>query len=276
MGFPGLASFHTLNRKVRKSLSQRGVAATARRFVTKPLEVVRQCVREMSPAHRRCRREEMEFDRRLRVETGVSADPGWMAKIRSDNWLYGIGYAPVPIRFGTSILAGLDIRYEDYVFIDFGAGKGRMLFLASEFPFRRIVGVEYSPDLHETLDRNLRTYRNPAQRCHDLQGVLQDAAQFELPPEPLVLFFHHPFDEPIFRQVIARIERSLDEMPRDIRVVYFDPICGDLFERSRHFQRLQHGERDRSIRYSSAWTVYGSRVRVSQPPANVSTLAAVP
>ena len=253
------SSIHTLSRKLRKSLAQRGVAATAQRFVTKPLEIARMCVREMSAAHRRCRREETEFDRQMHVETGASADPGWLAKISSANWMHGVGYTPVPMCYGTSILAGLDICFEDYVFIDVGAGKGRMLFLASEFPFRRIIGVEYSPDLHATLEQNLHTYRNPAQRCGDLQGVLQDATQFDLPLVPLVLFFHHPFDEPVFRQVVARIERSLDETPREILVVYFDPICGDLFERSRHFQRLQHGEHDRNIRYASSWTVYGSR-----------------
>ena len=210
----------------------------------------------------------------MHVETGVSADPGWMAKIRSDNWMHGIGYAPVPIRCGASILAGLNIRYENFVFVDFGAGKGRMLFLAAEFPFRQIIGVEYSADLHATLARNLHTYRNPAQRCGDLQGVLQDATQFDLPLEPLVLFFHHPFDAPVFRQVITRIERSLDEAPREILVVYFDPICGDLFECSRHFQRLQHGERDPNVRYSSPWTVYGSRVRVANEPADAPPAAA--
>ena len=42
------------------------------------------------------------------------------------------------------ILADLGIYYPDCVFLDLGAGKGRALLLASQFPFKRIVGVEFS------------------------------------------------------------------------------------------------------------------------------------
>ena len=258
MSLNSFAPLRTLIRKIRKSFAQRGIFATAKRFVTKPCEVVHTCFREMSPAFRRCRALEREFDRRMRVETCAGTDLGWMARIHSENWIYGIGYAPVPIRNGTSILAGLGIHYEEYTFIDFGAGKGRMLFLSSEFPFRRIIGVEYAPDLYTVLRSNLASYQNPAQRCFDLQGLLQDAVQYELPNEPLVLFFHHPFDETVFRQVLTCIERSLEQSPRDIRVIYYDPACGQLFEQSPYFRQLQHGKWDRTIPHASAWTVYGS------------------
>src|SRR5262245_13787870 len=99
----------TLNRKIRKSFARRGIFATAKRFVTKPCEVVHHYVREMSPAFRRCRASERDFDRRMGVETCADTDLGWMARIHSENWMYGIGYAPVPICNGTSILAGLGI-----------------------------------------------------------------------------------------------------------------------------------------------------------------------
>jgi hypothetical protein len=251
------SSLGTFSRKIRKSLARRGMAATAKRFVTKPVEFARTCFREITPAYRRCRAAEADFDRRIGVETCVRTDPGWMARIHSDNWIHGIGYAPVPIQTA-SLLTDLNITYEDYVFIDFGAGKGRMLFLSSEFPFRSVIGVEYSPDLFATLERNLDNYRNPAQRCVDLQGILQDAVQFQLPIQPLVLFFHHPFDETVFRQVIANIEESLDQSPRDIRIIYYDPICGYLFDNNKYFMRLQEGKADRNIRYSSNWAIYGS------------------
>jgi tRNA1(Val) A37 N6-methylase TrmN6 len=36
------------------------------------------------------------------------------------------------------------VRLTDYSFIDLGAGKGLALLLASKYPFKSIVGVEYS------------------------------------------------------------------------------------------------------------------------------------
>jgi hypothetical protein len=48
-----------------------------------------------------------------------------------------------------------------YTFIDMGSGKGRMLLLAAEPPFRRIIGVEFASDLDALARSNVKTYRNP-------------------------------------------------------------------------------------------------------------------
>src|SRR5688500_19046008 len=98
------SSMQTLGRKVRKSLQQRGLAATARRFFTKPIELAHGSLRELSGAYRRCRAAEIDFDRVLCVETCVHHNPGWLAQIKSSNWMHGVGYAPVPIDNGRSIL----------------------------------------------------------------------------------------------------------------------------------------------------------------------------
>jgi tRNA G46 methylase TrmB len=33
--------------------------------------------------------------------------------------------------------------YSQYTFIDVGSGKGRVLFVAAEYPFRKVIGVEF-------------------------------------------------------------------------------------------------------------------------------------
>jgi SAM-dependent methyltransferase len=55
---------------------------------------------------------------------------------------YG-GSQPSIIRSALAALPSL----ESFTFIDLGCGKGRPLLVASEFPFRDIVGVEISPSL---------------------------------------------------------------------------------------------------------------------------------
>jgi hypothetical protein len=185
---------------------------------------------------RRRRREELEFDRRYCVETRQHFDPGWMAGIASPNWVHGRGYEGAAISSVRQALSGLAIAFGDFTFIDYGSGKGRALFLAAELPFRRIIGVEYSPQLHEIAQRNVASYCNPDRQCHVVAGVLQDAAAFEPPLEPTVFFFHHPFDEPIFRQVVTRIEDSYRALPRPMIVIYYDPECASLFEQSPIFR----------------------------------------
>ena len=74
------------------------------------------------------------------------------------------GYEPVTKEHMQALLAMLPrLKLTDFIFLDFGSGKGRALFVAAEHPFRQIIGVEYSREFHETAMRNVHTYRNPAQ-----------------------------------------------------------------------------------------------------------------
>ncbi len=40
------------------------------------------------------------------------------------------------------MMAALPIEFNQFTFIDLGSGKGRTLLMASDFPFRKILGVE--------------------------------------------------------------------------------------------------------------------------------------
>ena len=51
---------------------------------------------------------------------------------------------------------GADVR--DYTLVDFGSVEGRVLLIASEVPFRRVIGVEFSPDLHSVAAANIAKY----------------------------------------------------------------------------------------------------------------------
>ena len=58
-------------------------------------------------------------------------------------------------RFG-SVIDGLSIDYSRYVFIDIGSGMGRALLMASEFPFKQLVGIELSPTFHQIAQQNVQ------------------------------------------------------------------------------------------------------------------------
>ena len=95
------------------------------------------------------------FDWRYKVRTCgvVSLD---RLTIESDNARHGVFYHPTHSKFLFEVLGALDIDYERYRFIDLGSGKGRVLLVASEFPFREVLGVEFARELHEIACQNLR------------------------------------------------------------------------------------------------------------------------
>ena len=97
---------------------------------------------------------------------------------------------------------------DGYTFIDLGSGMGRAVFVASEFPFRRIVGVEITPELHAIAARNLRRYRG-RQQCRDIHLVQLDALCYEPAGEETMFSFNFPFREAFMTRVVGNIERSL-------------------------------------------------------------------
>ncbi|MBL6751766.1 MAG: hypothetical protein ISP90_14660 [Nevskia sp.] len=129
-------------------------------------------------------------------------------------------YRAIPASHFRAALQHLDIRFEDFTFLDYGSGKGKALLLAADYPFKRIVGVEYSPLLHETALSNIRRCQNQSKRCNELQAVLADARTYDPPGDPLVCFFFNPFDSSVWRSVLGRLQASFAMNPRPIHLVY--------------------------------------------------------
>lgn len=115
----------------------------------------------------------------------------------------------------TEAIRHVGVRPGEDVFVDYGSGKGRIVMLAAELPFRRVIGVEFSSQLHDIASENLaRTNRQ------NVELVLADATQWKLPKEATVLFFFNPFDGEILARVFANIRESLTEAPRKLTIIY--------------------------------------------------------
>lgn len=73
---------------------------------------------------------------------------------------HGHLYSPTPPRL---VRAWLDevapSADEACTFVDMGPGRGRTLLMASEKPFRRVVGVEFTRELNEAALRDIQRFR---------------------------------------------------------------------------------------------------------------------
>src|SRR5688572_18625524 len=163
------------------------------------------------------------YDARHRVRTrGVV--PVTELRLTHDSIQYE-GIAPKTLRKALASLAPLD----GYTFVDLGSGMGRAVLVASEFPFRRIVGVEIAPELHAIASRNVRRYRG-RQQCRDIHLLQLDALRYEPANEETVFFFNFPFREALMTRVIANIERSLLAHPRRAFLVFVNPETAHVID----------------------------------------------
>jgi SAM-dependent methyltransferase len=161
--------------------------------------------------------------------------------IDSPNWPHGVYYEPINPATFRDMMAAARLDCARFTFIDFGAGKGRGLLLAAEFPFRKIIGVEFAPQLVEIAWQNLARCRVPRRQCRDVEVVLADAAQFPLPDGPLALLFNNPFEEPVMAAVIANLRRSLEVRPRAAVVLCTYPYLDRLWSRLAVLRRGTEG-----------------------------------
>jgi SAM-dependent methyltransferase len=189
-----------------------------------------------------------EFDRTYGTDTSEIREIGSL-EIGSENARYAVRYQPTDPAIFLDILGRLDADLSSYSFVDFGCGKGKMLLLASEFPFKRIVGIEFSAELALIAGRNIDAYRTPHQRCRHIMVECCDAVTYEPPTDPVVCYFYNPFDRPVLQKVIANLEESLNRVPRQALIVYVDPRHADLLQASRSWEPVVLSEPCKVYRY---------------------------
>jgi hypothetical protein len=143
---------------------------------------------------------------------------------------HGVFYHPAHPKLLFELFNSLKIDYSSYTFVDLGSGKGRPLLIASEFPFAEVIGVEFAAELHEIASRNIQSYKSKTQKCKNVRSVNLDAAEFEMPLTPLVLYLFNPFRPAVLIPVLQRLQRSLDSHPRDVIFVYLAPFHSALIE----------------------------------------------
>lgn len=232
--------------KLARNLREKGVLRTTDvlfRFSLRKLNEIRPSVRQNLA-------EERDFDDRCAIETAERIEIDQL-DIRGDAREEAEGYWPSPVWVFKEAMQALAIAYQDYVFVDIGSGKGRTLLLASDFPFQKIVGIELSADLTRIAQDNIRRYRSASQRCCDITAICMNAISFPIPNEKLVLYLYNPFGEGMLRALLANINASWEGNPRDIFVIYTNPVHHRLLASMPALQSYQKRRRYNVYRYSA-------------------------
>jgi len=127
---------------------------------------------------------------------------------------------PTPPRTLRYILLNLEINPCDFIFIDFGCGKGRALLCASDLPFKRIVGIEWSNDLVQIARRNIEIYHSPRQECFEIEVHCMSVLDYPLPVIDTILYMYNPFGPKTIFQVFETVRRSVIAEPRRFLIVF--------------------------------------------------------
>ena len=185
-------------------------------------------LRDSTPERRRRRYGDMEYDWEHRVNT-TSGSVGWRERLLG---VFHSPYQPTDAALFQEMMASLQIDFREFTFVDLGSGKGRALLMASEYPFRRIVGVEILPELHRAAEENIANYQSTTQQCTQVESVCADAREFELPEGPLLLYLFNPLPEAGLNRMLENLKESLRQHPRTVFVLYQNPLLERVLEES--------------------------------------------
>ncbi|MBV8593858.1 MAG: methyltransferase domain-containing protein [Caulobacteraceae bacterium] len=155
--------------------------------------------------------------------------------------LYNFGYAgsqPSIVRKAIEALPSV----EGLAFVDLGCGKGRALAVASEYPFREVVGIELAPDLCRIAEANAKTIRARYPQRPPIEVVQGNVLETAWPEGDLAIFIYHAFYRGLMRKVVERLARRARERPQDrLFVIYYNPVYARLFDRTPELYRFYAG-----------------------------------
>ena len=196
------------------------------------------------------------MERRLGIDTaGVDHDLARLG-VPPASLAHAYAYQPVQLRVFARILSAAPIEPANYVMVDFGSGKARALILGAEHGFKRLIGIELAPALHEAAVRNVAAYRQLRPQAPPIDLHCGDAAAWPIPEEPAFIFLYNPFAEPVVARIARRLEISLRRRPRDTLVAYRNPVHAGAFDALACLERL---------RANRSFALYRARPRPSTP-----------
>src|ERR1700690_4290786 len=226
---PGLPS--SLRRYWRAGVERNGFLPTALSFAAH----IWRFVRESTPAERPLRYGDAEYDWDYPVDT-TSAPVGGRERLLGQ---FHSPYQPTEPALFREMMATLEIDFQEFTFIDVGSGKGRVLLMAADYPFRRILGIELLAALNRVAQKNLNAYKSDSQRCFRLETIRGDAREFVFPAEQILLYLFNPLPESALTEVMANLDNSLKQFPRVVYLLYHNPLLEHVVAKHPAFQKIE-------------------------------------
>lgn len=173
--------------------------------------------------------QEWRKERELGIQTFGALAPDELS-IEADSKFGGHLYQPSSSIIFERALSKLSFDFSDKTLLDIGSGKGRVLVLAAEAGFKKVIGIEYAAELNDIAHTNIERVRD---RFPNTEFVLQegDALSFDIPEEVDVIYLFNPFDEETVSRLMSRVKPSFDRK-KPICLIYVHPVHSSVLRNS--------------------------------------------
>jgi hypothetical protein len=161
-------------------------------------------------------------------------------EVKGTNRAEAHDYRPTPkLVFDWALASVPEDDLSKFAFVDYGAGKGRVLLLASERPFAVIGGIEFATELHDDATMNIAQYPRSRMKCRNVECVHEDAAALGPLAGDAIHYFFDAFSREVFGEVLNGLVASYRNNPRRLYLILIDQEGEELIEQSGVFRRVE-------------------------------------
>ena len=140
----------------------------------------------------------------------------------------GFDYETISPFLINKILTTINI-YEEDILVDFGCGKGRVLLIASQYKFKKIIGIEFSRELVDIALKNIMSCKGCNNFDIDIIKIVEgDALDYKYNNDETIFYLYNPFTNIILDQLCEKIKKSIYHRSRRVYIIYVNPIYDNI------------------------------------------------
>ncbi|PLT33380.1 methyltransferase domain-containing protein [Bacillus sp. V5-8f] len=132
-------------------------------------------------------------------------------------------YEPTPYSALEVLFRDYDLKSSDRI-VDFGCGKGRLLFYINYLWNAYVTGVEMNEELYTEAIRNRDSFlmenKKGKDKVHFYYGLAQD---YQIDSFDNRFYFFNPFSIQVFMNIVNNILRSMERAERQVDLVLYYP-----------------------------------------------------
>jgi hypothetical protein len=127
---------------------------------------------------------------------------------------------PLPGKVMNWAMSALPPDLKRYAFVDFRAGHGRSLLLATRYNFEYAVGYTFDAQSRQDLEMNVAQFPRSYMTCRDVRVIRGDREGILIPLLPAVLFFPDGVREQHLEIILNHVSTSYRLNPRPIYLIF--------------------------------------------------------
>lgn len=138
-------------------------------------------------------------------------------------------YEPTPYIALDKLFEQYELKSQDSV-VDFGCGKGRLVFYINHRFNASVVGIDMNEALYQqAIDNRINYLKKNKKDFNKVHFLLCYAEEYEIAPSDNRFYFFNPFSIQVFMNIIHKILASVEKAKREVELVLYYPSDDYIF-----------------------------------------------